>query len=187
MTAELSILHVGYANDRVAGTVTLIRDEGRIIVVDPGMVADRSLILQPLLAAGVPADDVTDVVISHHHPDHTVNIALFPNAVVHDFMASYEHDVWTDHDPGDRALTSSVQLLGTPGHTAEDLSTAVTTADGLVVLTHLWWSSAGPADDPFAPDATVLAASRARVLSLSPVLIVPGHGDSFVPGPDTPQ
>ncbi|MEH0631010.1 hypothetical protein [Streptomyces stelliscabiei] len=28
----------------------------------------------------------------------------------------------------------------------------MTAAEGLVVLTHLWWTAEGPADDPFAPD-----------------------------------
>ena len=49
-TAQVHILHEGYvrddpAGDRVGGTVTLIVDGGRVIVVDPGMVADRSALL----------------------------------------------------------------------------------------------------------------------------------------------
>ena len=39
----------------------------------------------------------------------------------------------------------------------------------------------GPDDDPYAPDAEVLARSRARILALEPVLIVPGHGSPFAP------
>ena len=69
-----------------------------MIVVDPGMVSSRSKILEPLAALGVGVGDVTDVVISHHHPDHTVNIALFPSARVHDFQATYVDDQWIDHD-----------------------------------------------------------------------------------------
>jgi glyoxylase-like metal-dependent hydrolase (beta-lactamase superfamily II) len=45
MTAELHVLSAGYADDRVASTVVLIRDEGRAVVVDPGMVSDRRKIL----------------------------------------------------------------------------------------------------------------------------------------------
>ncbi|MEO7745818.1 MAG: MBL fold metallo-hydrolase, partial [Actinomycetota bacterium] len=76
-TARLDVLFTGYADDNVAGTVSLVREGDRVIVVDPGMVPDRSAILEPLGALGVSPDDVTDVVLSHHHPDHTVNIALF--------------------------------------------------------------------------------------------------------------
>jgi glyoxylase-like metal-dependent hydrolase (beta-lactamase superfamily II) len=32
------------------------------------------------IAPGPQASDMTDVVSSHHHPDHTVNAALFPEA-----------------------------------------------------------------------------------------------------------
>ncbi|MDQ1634616.1 MAG: hypothetical protein QOJ32_1425, partial [Frankiaceae bacterium] len=80
-TARLDVLFTGYVGERVAGTVSLVRDgDGateRVIVVDPGMVPSRLAILEPLAALGVEPGDVTDIVISHHHPDHTVNIALF--------------------------------------------------------------------------------------------------------------
>ena len=74
----------------------LIRDQGTVIVVDPGMVASRDRILGPLARLGVDPADVGDVVFSHHHPDHTLNAALFPRARVHDFWAIYSGDVWTD-------------------------------------------------------------------------------------------
>jgi glyoxylase-like metal-dependent hydrolase (beta-lactamase superfamily II) len=79
----------------VRSTVTLIRDgDGDVtIVVDPGMVASRGAILDPLAGLGVAPEDVTDVIFSHHHPDHTLNAALFPNARFHDFMAIYKDDI----------------------------------------------------------------------------------------------
>src|SRR5438270_7757912 len=116
MAAQLHVLTVGYAQDRVASTVTLIRDGSATIVVDPGMVAARSAILDPLRGLGLTPEDVTDVVLSHHHPDHTLNVALFANARVHDVMATYVADEWIDHDP-DFAVSASVRLMPTPGHT----------------------------------------------------------------------
>ena len=95
-TARLDVLFTGYARmPNVAGTVSLVRDEGRVIVVDPGMVPTREDLLGPLRELGVRPEDVTDVVLSHHHPDHTLNVALFPVVPVHDVQASYEGDVWT--------------------------------------------------------------------------------------------
>jgi len=84
MTAEVHVLTNGYVGDRVASTVTLIRDGESLIVVDPGMVANRGAILDPLANLGVDPGAVTDLVLSHHHPDHTLNAALFPEARVHD-------------------------------------------------------------------------------------------------------
>jgi len=159
---------------------------GRVIVVDPGMVPDRSAILDPLAALGLTPDDVTDIVLSHHHPDHTVNIAMFPVVPVHDVQAVYEGDVWTSREAEGVLLTPSVRLLATPGHTPQDLTVLVGTADGVAALTHLWWTADGPAEDPYAPDREVLRQQRERVLALCD-LVVPGHGPSFVPGEATPR
>jgi glyoxylase-like metal-dependent hydrolase (beta-lactamase superfamily II) len=181
MTAELHVLSDGYAADRVASTVVLIRDEGQAIVVDPGMVSHRRTILDPLAALAVDPSDVGDVVFSHHHPDHTLNAALFERARFHDVWAIYQDDVWTDRPADGFHVSPSVRLMATPGHTAQDITTLVDTADGLVACTHLWWSRQGPAVDPRAEDQAALDRSRAALLALEPVLIVPGHGAPFRP------
>ena len=186
VSAELTVLSAGYADDRVASTVVLIVEGDVRIIVDPGMVRSRDVILDPLRALQIEPADITDVVLSHHHPDHTLNAALFTAARVHDFQAIYQDDVWTDADGEGRVLSPSVVLMETPGHTAQDVSTAVRTEAGLVVCTHLWWSAEGPLEDPFCDEPAVLAASRERVLDLDPVLIVPGHGAPFAPDSSTP-
>ena len=189
-TAQLDVLFTGYAGPgddgalRVGGTVSLVRDGDRVIVVDPGMVPSRAAILEPLAALGLSPADVTDVVLSHHHPDHTVNIAMFGEVPVHDVQAIYQRDTWIRRPAEGFALTDSVRLLATPGHTPQDLTTMVGTSEGLVALTHLWWTADGPAEDPYAPDREVLRAQRERVLAAAD-RIVPGHGAPFVPGAGT--
>jgi|SRR4051794_16057197 len=185
-TARLDVLFDGYAADRVAGTVSLVRDGDAVLVVDPGMVPERSAILDPLTRLGVAPEDVTAVVLSHHHPDHTVNVALFGEVPVHDFQAVYHRDVWTRRGADGTDLAPSVRLLATPGHTPQDLTVLVGTPDGVVALTHLWWKADGPQDDPYAPDPEVLRTQRERVLAVAD-RIVPGHGPAFTPGPDTPR
>jgi glyoxylase-like metal-dependent hydrolase (beta-lactamase superfamily II) len=182
-TARVHVLHEGYVgldgdDGRVSGTVTLIIDGEAVIVVDPGMVADRGALLATLAAHGPGAADVTDVVFSHHHPDHTVNAALFPNARIHDHWAVYRGDRWLDRDAHGAALAPSVRLLRTPGHTAEDISTIASTADGVYACTHAWWSAEGPEEDPLGTDAAALKASRELLLSTATV-IIPGHGAPF--------
>ena len=185
-TARLDVLFTGYAAEHVAGTVSLVRDGDRIIVVDPGMVPSRASILNPLEKLGVSPSDVTDIVLSHHHPDHTVNIALFGEIRVHDFQAVYHRDSWDARAADGVHLTPSVWLLATPGHTPQDLSVLVGTTEHVVVLTHLWWTDQGPLDDPYAPDADTLRLQRERVLAMAD-LVVPGHGPAFTPGPGTPR
>jgi glyoxylase-like metal-dependent hydrolase (beta-lactamase superfamily II) len=174
------------ADGGVASSCSLIREGDRTIVVDPGMASGPDAILGPLRALGLEPDDVTDVVLGHHHPDHTLNAALFPKAAVHDHWATYLGTSWEDADAERRELSPSVRLLRTPGHTAEDISTVVGTADGIFVLTHTWWTAAGPGDDPYAEDAEALHASRSRILEIADV-VVPGHGAPFRPSADTPR
>jgi glyoxylase-like metal-dependent hydrolase (beta-lactamase superfamily II) len=188
-SAEVHVLHEGYVglegdDERVSGTVTLIIDGDAVIVVDPGMVADRSARLETLAAHGPHPEDVTDVVFSHHHPDHTVNAALFPNARIHDHWAIYQGDRWLDRDAHGAALAPSVRLLRTPGHTNEDISTVASTPDGVYACTHAWWSADGPEEDPLGTDAAALKASRELLLSACTV-IIPGHGAAFRPGVPT--
>jgi glyoxylase-like metal-dependent hydrolase (beta-lactamase superfamily II) len=186
-TARLDVLVEGYVRmPHVAGTVCLLRDEDRVVVVDPGMVADRGLLLDAMRGLGVQPEDVTDVVVSHHHLDHTVNIALFPVVPVHDFQSVLDGDVFSRRDCDGVHLSPGIRFLATPGHTPQDLTTLVGTADGVVALTHLWWTGEGPADDPYAPDREVLRAQRERVLDLAD-LVVPGHGAPFRPAATTPR
>ena len=56
MTAELHVLSVGYADERVASTVVLVRDGEHLVVVDPGMVSHRGKILDPIAALGLEPD-----------------------------------------------------------------------------------------------------------------------------------
>ena len=130
----VDLLHAGYAGERVASSVVLVRDGDALIVADPGMVRSRSLILDPLRELGVTPEAVTHVFLSHHHPDHTVNIALFPNAEVVDFWARYIDDQWLDM-PGDGYhLSPNAELWLTPGHTDEDASLIVRADDGAEAL-----------------------------------------------------
>jgi len=152
-----------------------------VIVVDPGMVADRDALLAALEAHGPAPQDVTDVVFSHHHPDHTVNAALFRNARIHDHWAVYEGDRWLDRDAHGAQLSPWVRLLRTPGHTGEDISTVASAADGVYVCTHAWWSADGPEVDPLGADQAALADSRKMLLKFADV-IIPGHGAPFRPG-----
>jgi glyoxylase-like metal-dependent hydrolase (beta-lactamase superfamily II) len=191
MTAEIRVLSEAYLSgddDRVGSTVGFAREGGVLVVIDPGLVPGRDAILRPLAELELCPEQITDVVLSHHHPDHTLNAALFANALFRDHWAWYRDDRWVDRPAEGFDLSPSIRLIETPGHSPQDVSTLVDSADGLVVFTHLWWTSTVPEEDPFAPDPAVLHANRARVLGLPELrTIVPGHGAPFEPGPDTPR
>jgi glyoxylase-like metal-dependent hydrolase (beta-lactamase superfamily II) len=177
------LLHAGYArDDGVASSVSLVLDGSAVIVVDPGMVADTELILAPLRDLGLHPADVTHVVITHHHPDHTVNIGLFVNAEVVDFWARYQGDQWLDHDGDGHRVSEHARLILTPGHTNEDATLLIETDTGVVACTHAWWrADRTPEVDPVADDQAALEASRAQILAEADT-VVPGHGEPFATG-----
>jgi glyoxylase-like metal-dependent hydrolase (beta-lactamase superfamily II) len=190
-TARVHVLLEGYvresdAGEHVGSTITLITEGSTVVIVDPGMVASRAALLTALAEQDVAPEAVTDIVFSHHHPDHTVNAALFPAARIHDFQAVYDGDLWQSRDADGAELSPSVRLLATPGHTDQDISTVAATQDGVYVCTHAWWAADGPAEDPFSPDPVKLAESRQKILDVADV-IIPGHGPRFTPGPGTPR
>ena len=149
-----------------ASPSSLVRDGDALIVVDPGMVAQPLADPRPAAPRSASRPEaVTHVFLSHHHPDHTINIALFPNAEVVDFWARYRDDLWLDHDGDGYRLSPNAQLWLTPGHTEEDASLIVEADDGVYAMTHLWWrADRTPEIDPLADDQAAIEAGRARVL-----------------------
>jgi len=107
---EVSDLVVGGPKDQkvdIAMVVWLIRGSGHTILFDSGFHRDTFTkyfpmqdYLRPDLAvktAGVDPDQVTDIVISHAHWDHTGGIDLFPKAQIwiqKDEYRYYTMDAW---------------------------------------------------------------------------------------------
>jgi glyoxylase-like metal-dependent hydrolase (beta-lactamase superfamily II) len=169
---NVDLLHAGYTGEGTASSVVLVRDGDALIVADPGMVRSRSLILDPLRALGVEPEAVTHVFLSHHHPDHTINIALFPNAEVVDFWARYIDDLWLDIEGDGHLLAPHSQLWLTPGHSEEDASLIVEADDGVYAMTHMWWlTDRTPVIDPYAFDQAALERNRERVLAVADIVI----------------
>ncbi|GAA3044663.1 hypothetical protein GCM10020229_64790 [Kitasatospora albolonga] len=182
-SASFTVLTTGYTlstGPGVAATVSYVTDGGRHVVVDPGMVAHRDRILGPLAELGLTADQVTDVVLSHHHPDNTMNVGLFgergrprPQGRV---PGPTSGPTGTPHG---HELTPLPAPDRDPGHSPEDITLLAGTRTA-------WWPSSatsawrpnGPVEDPVSPDQAVLRASRERVLAVAD-LIVPGHGAPF--------
>jgi glyoxylase-like metal-dependent hydrolase (beta-lactamase superfamily II) len=184
--AVFHVLQEGMGSPTVRSTVSLVLDGEQRIVIDPGMAPSQEAISGPLRDYDLEVGDITDVVISHHHPDHTINVGMFPHARVHDHWAVYHYDEWLSRQAEGYRVSPSVLLWETPGHTPQDISTLIGTAAGLVVCTHLWFYRTGPREDPYCTDAEALHRGRERVLEVAD-LLVPGHGPPFHPGPDTPR
>src|SRR5215213_6002670 len=63
-------------------TVALVRGRDRVILIDAGNFGMRRLITERLAAHGLTPNDVTDVVLTHAHYDHSINWPMFGAARV---------------------------------------------------------------------------------------------------------
>lgn len=99
---RVDVLVQGYPGKSVChgglgwSTIALLRGEGRVILVDVGAFGIRKELERQLAAHGVSAGDVTDVVLTHAHYDHSVNYTLFPAATVWIGRTELE---WARHVP----------------------------------------------------------------------------------------
>ncbi|MGK6340664.1 MBL fold metallo-hydrolase [Chryseobacterium sp. DT-3] len=86
----------------MAMNLMLVKTKNRLVLLDAGMgiFADErtGFILKSLQKAGFSPKDVTDIFISHAHPDHIGGVVdkqnnlVFPNADV--YISKVEHDFW---------------------------------------------------------------------------------------------
>ncbi|WP_426959891.1 MBL fold metallo-hydrolase [Muricoccus radiodurans] len=65
-------------------TVALARGpENRLVLLDTSRLGARRLLLDKFKALGITPDDITDVLITHLHYDHSENWPMFTQATVH--------------------------------------------------------------------------------------------------------
>ena len=74
----------------------MLRGSDRTILVDVGAFGVRKPLARQLRERGVKPADVTDVVLTHAHYDHSINFTLFPNAKV---WIGAEELAWAEKEP----------------------------------------------------------------------------------------
>lgn len=131
----------GTVNTSVIVLVMIVDD--RVVLFDTGNGAGAGKLAPTLSALGIGTESVTDIAVSHLHPDHVNGIStdgalVYPNAMVHfpqgdfDFMQTgpeqavgnavtklqpaLDAEQVVFHSPGDEILPG-LTAIGTPGHT----------------------------------------------------------------------
>jgi glyoxylase-like metal-dependent hydrolase (beta-lactamase superfamily II) len=185
--AEVKILIEGYATKERASPSTVLIKDGRLkILVDPG--ANKEMLLNALSKEGLKPEEIDLIFLTHYHPDHFLNIRLFPDKDILDGKTIYRDD--EEIRFSDNLPNTNVKIIETPGHTDEHASLLVETEKGKVVIAgDLWWwydkeeqrtdyESLINQRDPFVKDKEKLKESRKKILEIADY-IIPGHGKMF--------
>ncbi len=83
---DIDILVQGFPGKSVChgglgwSTVVLLRGQGRVALIDAGTFSMRKLVIDGLARHGLAPKDVTDLLLTHSHWDHSVNWTLFHHA-----------------------------------------------------------------------------------------------------------
>lgn len=175
-------------------TCTLIRAEGRTIIVDPSCPPEEMIHVLDQ-RTGLKTEQITDVFLTHFHGDHRFGIEAFPNARW--FMAEREIEncrgqcppdsperlLLNRLTPVDRSLAPGIQIIHTPGHCAGH-SSLVFTSEGLTVvvagdaaMTRDFFLARDYYFNTSDPDAAVKSID---VIANIADIVVPGHDNYFM-------
>ncbi len=151
-----------------------------VTLVDTGLDHCVPLVTGALTTIGADWTDVTDVVLTHHHPDHTGGltevIALAPGAAVW----ANTHDTFpaATNAAEDGQMIRGLRVIATPGHTAGHLS-LLSEQDDLLLIGDL----AGTQNDhlvrapaPFTADPAEAERSLLKASLLDFTRLYPSHG-----------
>ena len=188
---SVKILIQGYARQKngvehASPATVLIEDSGKKILVDPG--SNKKLLLSALKREHLKPNDIDAIFITHWHPDHILNIRLFPDAVIYDIDETYRNDTIKEHNntvPG-----TNIKIIPTPGHAHGHASLLIETDQERVVVAGdiFWWTddqkqrtdrkSLLSLNDPYVKNKKALRQSRQKLLKLAD-RVIPGHGKMF--------
>ena len=86
---DIDIIVHGYPGKSVCNgalgwsTIALLRGAGHVVLVDAGSFGMRRLLIDGLARHGLEPADVTDLLLTHSHWDHSVNWTLVSHARIH--------------------------------------------------------------------------------------------------------
>jgi len=183
----------------------LIRDEGRNIVVDPGILQlGRYGALKARLAeVGLSPQEIDTVVNTHCHYDHIECNYLFrgKRLLIHEKEVEYCKQLyWPEYADAflsildikplskETQLTENVKIIETPGHTPGSISVIAETEEGRVAIVGdavivkedlLELKPPSVVTQNISPEDSVR--SLKTIQELKPRLVIPGHDSPFIP------
>lgn len=164
----------------------LVQHPAGFTLIDTGMSAEPAMIGDRLADLGAQWSDVTDVLLTHDHPDHTTGLPrvreLAPTATVWGSPADSFAGAVSPLAHGTQV--NGLEVLTLPGHTAGHLG-FIDTTTGTVFAGDAVGSAHGhlsPAPAMFTADAAEATRSLQRLADATTSRLITSHGDEV----DTP-
>ncbi|MDH3464288.1 MAG: MBL fold metallo-hydrolase [Acidimicrobiia bacterium] len=164
---------------------------GEVALVDTGQAGAESDIEKALSTIGLGWDAVSNVILTHRHPDHVGSVvavaAAAPDALVHigagdaDAVGNLPNGPVIVND-GDRVF--DLTIIETPGHTVGHISVldgpAAILVAGDAVNTN--GGTLNGSDPAFTADPDAARATIAKLAGFDFEVILPGHGEPVLSG-----
>ncbi len=178
--AEVKVLIKGYLAKDTGGhtcaTISLVRDQGLNIIVDPGTVKNEKVIINKLKQNNLTPAEINIVFLTHSHLDHYRQLGLFKKAKILDYWGWWLGD---KNFAASARISKNINIIKTPGHSNDGLSMLVKTNKGKVaVCGDVFWRKNFPKNDAYATDRKKLDASRKKILKVADY-IIPGHDEMY--------
>lgn len=185
---EIKVLIEGYATKIKDGwlassTTTLVKSNGKNIIVDPG--CNRDKLLNELKNENLKPSDIDYVVLTHNHMDHSFLVGIFTNAKILNNEEIFDNDKQIEH--GNKIPGTDLEILQTPGHTDDHCCLIVRTEKGTYIVSGdvFWWMDneeqkidINKPDQAHKCDMEKLIENRKKILGMAD-WIIPGHGKMF--------
>lgn len=118
-TVTLEVLVQGYPGKTVChgslgwSTIALVRTPTRNVLIDVGSFGMRRILIERLALQGLEPQDITDVVLTHSHFDHSINWVTFPDARI--VIGGQELD-WSLTQPIGRTMVPELYVRELASH-----------------------------------------------------------------------
>lgn len=162
-------------------TITLIKDEGKNILVDTGNPCDKEKILRALKKYNLKPKDIDIVIITHFHPDHTGCNYLFDKSCFLTYGVAFWDDVF-DRSKTMQKISKNVEMIPTPGHSEDSITILVNKGKEIfAIVGDLFWSEKDVKIKLLEEDCSdkkLFYKNREKILKIAD-WIIPGHGKMF--------
>jgi len=100
--------------DSFGSCIYIIKLNKKLILIDAGSILNRNELKKDLKELKIDSDEITKIILTHNHWDHTGNIKLFKNAKIYGDKKDFKKEKVIDIN---KLKIKEFEIIQTPGHT----------------------------------------------------------------------